>query len=139
MIATSSTISKIATHRRGSESDVSEDYASLILKPKCLCRKISLNVKSTVLSRKSTNDASNNKSTKHGCKSITPLLNNATQYSEIMGRISNQSLRFSKSKTSEDETNNNEFDLLIESRTVSLGNFDLLVDSNTTKDNSKED
>ena len=104
-----------------------------------MCRKFSLNVKPAVLDIKGTNDGSSDESAKHGCKSITPLLNNATQYSEIMGRISNQSLRFSKSKTSEDETNNNEFDLLIESRTVSLGNFDLLVDSNTTKDNSKED
>ena len=124
VLTAGSTQLKSATHRSDSDSDVSEDCTSLILKPKHLCRKLSLNVKPTVLNRKSNNDGSNNESIKHGFKSITPLLNNATQSSEIMGSVSNKSPRFNASKTSEIEINNNDSTSLISSITTSLGNFD---------------
>ena len=96
VLTTSSILVKRTTYRRDSDSDISEDHASIILKLKDLCRKLSLNVKPAALSRKSANDGSNK-----------PLLNSADKSSEIMGSIFNQSPRFNASKTSEDEMNNN--------------------------------
>ena len=57
------------------------------------------------------------------------FFNNTAQSSEIMGRISNQSHRFSASKTSEDETKNNDCTSIINFTTASLGNVDSLVNS----------
>ena len=79
-----------------------------------MCRKLSLNVKTSALKRKSSNDGSN-----------TPLLNDAAQCSEIMGRLSNQSPRFSASKTSENDMNNN--------------NCASLVNPNTTTNHPNQD
>ena len=114
VLATSSILVKCTTYCSYSDSNVSENYASLILKPKYLCRKFSLNVKPTALSRKGPNDGSK-----------TPLINIVSQSLEIMGSISNQYPRFSESKTSEDEINNN--------------NCAALVNSNNTTHHSKED
>ena len=107
VLATSSTLLKRKIHRSDSDSDISEDCASLILESTDLCIKLSLNVKPAVLNRKSTNDGSN-----------SPLLSNADQSSEIMGSISNQSTRFSGSKTSENEINNNCYTSLVNSNTT---------------------
>ena len=73
VFAESSTLLESATHPSDSDSDVSEYWTSLILKPKYPCTKLSLNVKTAVLSRKSANDRSEDEATKHSCKSITPL------------------------------------------------------------------
>ena len=79
VFATSSTLLESSTHHSDSDSDVSDYYDSLIFKPKHLCRKLSLNVKPVVLSRKSTNDRSSNESTKHSFKSIVPPFYDAAQ------------------------------------------------------------
>ena len=54
-----------------------------------------------------------------------------------MGIINNQSPRFSTSKTSEDEMHNNDYASLINSTTALLGNFNSLVNSNTTSHSTK--